>query len=324
MMWRGQSLEEPFQGDLAGLVEQIAGINAQVARAIPVAIWARCGESSDPAELTARMQAYELVKSNVMRGTVHLVTLRQYWLWRTALQPTLRRLVAGFCRGIWTAVDHEALHAFGLDLMSDGRPRTRAELGAEASKHFTDAEERHLGFALRMILPVVESAPDNAWRPPRTTYRLAPAIPQPVDAGAGLQDLADSFAKAFGPATVDDFVYWSGISKSEARTVAGRLEPTETALEPAGDRIHVLPEFDNVYYCRRSTTGDLYEAKRDPRFNPQRMPGSLLQDGRVVAHWTHRKDELPTLSPWEPLSTEATAKWSRFVDWWTHCETQNA
>jgi hypothetical protein len=322
--WSGQSLDEPFPGDLVALVEQVAGINAQVARAVPVAIWARCGEKSDPGELTDRMQSYELVKSNVMRGTVHLLTLRQYGLWRTALEPTLKRIVAGFCRGIWDSVDYEKLHEFGLDLMSDGRPRSRAELGSEASKHFAAAEARHLGFALRMILPIVESAPESAWRPARTTYRLAPVSPEPADRQSGLRDLARSFAAAFGPATVDDFAYWSGIKKSEAQTVADHLEPAGTMQASPQDRLHVLPEFDNLYYCRRSATGDLYEAKRDPRFNPQRMPGSLIQDGRVVGHWTYRKDELPALSPWEPLDLDAKAKWSRFTEWWTRCERSDA
>ncbi|NEA35376.1 crosslink repair DNA glycosylase YcaQ family protein [Streptomyces sp. SID13031] len=321
--WQGQSLDEPFSGDLVALVEQIAGINAQTARAIPVAIWARCGGKSDPGELTDRMQSYELVKSNVMRGTVHLLTLRQYWMWRTALEPTLKRLVAGFCRGIWDAADYDKLREFGRDLMSDGRPRTRAELGSEASKHFADAEARHLGFALRMILPIVELAPEDAWRPGPTTYRQAPDVPDLVDGSAGLRDLARSFAAAFGPASVDDFAYWSGIKKTEARTVADCLEQTGTTRLPTQDRtqVHVLPEFDNLYYCRRSTTGDLYEAKRDPRFNPQRMPGSLIQGDRVVGHWTYRKDALPTLSPWEPLDESAEASWSSFTDWWTRCDT---
>jgi hypothetical protein len=258
-----------------------------------------------------------------MRGTVHLVTLRQYWLWRTALEPTLRRIVASFCRGIWDSVDYEPLHAFGLDLMSDGQPRSRTELGEEASKQFADVEARHLGFALRMILPVVESAPDDAWRPPRTTYRLAPALDKPVDAQTGLDDLARSFAKAFGPATLDDFVYWSGVKKSETRSVADHLTPPGARGEPATDRIHVLPEFDNVFYCRRSTTSALYEAKRDPRFNPQRMPGSLLQNGRAIGHWTYRKDTPPTLSPWQQLDPASEAKWSRFVDWWTRCDSRS-
>lgn len=318
--WRGQALDEPFAGDLVALVEQVAGINAQTARAIPVSIWARCGEKSDLAELTDRMQSYELLKSNVMRGTVHLLTLRQYWLWRTALAPTLRRIVAGFCRGIWDSADYDKLLAFGLDLMSDDRPRSRPELGDEAAKHFPDAEPRHLGFALRMILPIVESAPDNAWQPARTTYRLPPEPPEPIDAQTGLRDLAQSFATAFGPASVDDFAYWSGLKKSEARTVADHLKPAEPT--PTQAPIHVLPEFDNLYYCRRSTTGDLYEAKRDPRFNPQRMPGSLIQDGRVVAHWTYRKDTPPTLTPWLPLDETAEAKWSRFVEWWTQSDSQ--
>ncbi|MEV6417855.1 winged helix DNA-binding domain-containing protein [Kribbella sp. NPDC051718] len=316
--WSGQSLDEPFPGDLVALVEQLAGINAQTARAIPVAIWTRCGEKSDLGELTDRMQSYDLVKSNVMRGTVHLLTLRQYWLWRTALEPTLKRLVAGFCRGIWDSADYDKLHAFGLELMSDNQPRTRADLGSAAADHFPDTEPRHLGFALRMILPIVESAPDNAWHPSRTTYRLAPAPAEQPDHQSGLRDLARSFATAFGPATVDDFAYWSGLKKSEAQTVADQLEQPDPA--PARPGLHVLPEFDNLYYCRRSTTSDLYQAKRDPRFNPQRMPGSLIQDGRVIAHWTYRKNEPPTLTPWEPLNPAAEAKWSRFTDWWSRCD----
>jgi hypothetical protein len=316
--WRGQSLAEPFSGDLVALVEQIAGINAQVARAIPVAVWARCGGESSVRELTDRMQSYELVKSNVMRGTVHLLTLRQYWLWRPALEPTLRRIVAGFCRGIWDSVDYEVLREFGLDLMSDGRPRNRADLGSEAARRFENVEARHLGLALRMILPIVELAPEDAWRPGRTTYRLAPALDLP-DADDGLRDLARSFAVAFGPATTDDFAYWSGLKKSEASAVADCLEQPTTAVASSG--VHVLPEFDNLYYCRRTTAGALYEAKRDPRFNPQRMPGSLIEAGRVVAHWTYRKNEPPTLTPWEPLTPAAQATWSTFTTWWTHSET---
>ena len=189
---------------------------------------------------------------------------------------------------------------------------------AEASKHFDDAEARHLGFALRMILPIVEAAPENAWRPPGTTYRLAPAIRNRSTSGRIARPRA-ILRDRLRPATVDDFAYWSGIKKSEARTVADCLEPGPT--EKRADQIHVLPEFDNLFYCRRSTAGELYEAKRDPRFNPQRMPGSLIQGGRVVGHWTYRKDALPALSPWQPLDANAEALWTRFIDWWTRCET---
>jgi hypothetical protein len=315
--WRGQSLAEPFAGDLVGLVEQVAGINAQSARAVPVAVWARCGGRSNPRELTDRMQSYELVKANVMRGTVHLLTVRQYWLWRPALEPTLRRIVAGFCRGIWEAVEYDVLREFGLDLMSDGRSRTRAELGVQAAKQFSAVEARHLGFALRMILPVVEVAPEDAWRPARTTYRLAPGAGA-VDGEVGLRDLARSFAAAFGPASVDDFVYWSGVRKADAQAVADCLEVTARTSAPG--RVHVLPEFDNLYYCRRSTTGGLYEAKLDPRFDPRRMPGSLVQGGRVVGHWTYRKGELPVLTPWQTVGADVEGVWSHFVGWWAECE----
>jgi hypothetical protein len=78
----------------------------------------------------------------------------------------------------------------------------------------------------------------------------------------------------------------------------------------------VLPEFDNLYFCRRTSDTDLYQAKKDRRLQPARMPGSLLSDGAVVAHWTNSKRDGLRLMPWTDIDARANNAWEHFADWY--------
>lgn len=319
--WSAQHLDQPFAGELDELIESVAGLNAQTIRGPVVGIRARMGDC-DLSVLDDLRQSYALVKINVMRGTVHLLTARQYWSWRSALQPTLKRIVAGFCRGLWNRVDYDDLLAWGTDFATDHKAMTRGDLGAAAARRFGAENESHLGFALRMTLPLVELAPNSSWRQERTRYTLASRVMsgQPSSVEDGLRDLARSFATAFGSASVDDFAYWSGLSKSEAKQQSDTLTEALAQRPPAvGDTppTAVLPEFDNLYFCRRTSNAPLYLAKQDPRFPPARMPGSLVDQGQVVGHWTSTAKDGLTLTPWAPrLSREADREWRRFADWY--------
>jgi hypothetical protein len=280
-------------------------------------MWARMGpwQTSELDDLCA---SYEVVKTNVMRETVHMVTARQYWAWRPALAPLLKRNVASFCRRLWDRVDYDELLSWGTDLVSDGCPVSRADLGEAAMQRFTDATRQELGFALRMILPLVEVPPPTVWQPVRTKYVYAPtAVPgQPLPAQEGLQDLARSFAVAFGSASADDFGYWSGLNKSETSRIElsdGNTSPASMSEPPTT----VLPEFDNIYFCRRASDALLYEAKKDPRLQPARMPGTLIDKGAVVAHWTALKKSGLHLTAWTELSSAAANAWDRFTAWYS-------
>lgn len=188
-----QYLDRRFEGSLDELLEALAGLNAKTARGPLTGIWTRIG-TWDPAGLDELCQTFQVVKANVMRGTVHLLTARQYWAWRPALGAALKRNVAGFCRGIWDRVDCAELIAWGTDFVSDGRHLTRGEMGEAASQKFPDAITAHLGFAMRMLLPVVEVPAATMWRPGRTRYVYAPTVydGQPTSTEDGLEDLAKS------------------------------------------------------------------------------------------------------------------------------------
>lgn len=314
--WAEQFLDQSHSGSVPDLLERVGGLNAQTAYGPLVGIWARQGSWQTPVldELTA---SYEVVKINVMRGTVHLLTARQYWAWRPALTPMLRRTVAGFCRGLWDRVDHAELVAWGTDLVSDGQPRTRGDLGEVASRRFPEASSSELGFALRMVLPLVEVPPTSAWQRVRTRYVYAPSVMSgaPAEPEHGLRDLARSFAGAFASTSVEDFCYWSGLTKSEAAPLRAVLAESDGSVDasdtaPTG----VLPEFDNIYFCRRASHAPLYAAKKDRRLPPARMPGSLIAQGTVVAHWTASKSDGLRLVPWTDPGPTAMAAWERFAD----------
>lgn len=315
--WTQQCLAEPCEKSLPELLEQVAGLNAQTPFGPLVGAWARMG-SLRARELDELCSSYDVVKINLMRGTVHLVTARQYWAWRPALAPTLKRTVAAFCRGLWDRVDYDDLVAWGTDFVADGRQVTRGDLGESASQRFHGAYARELGFALRMLLPLVEVPPRTVWQPVRTRYVYAPAVMSgtPLDSRDGLQDLARSFARAFASTSIQDLGYWSGLTKTEmaALDAAAPVEPDSRALGRLPTT--VLPEFDNLYFCRRSSNAALYQAKKDERLPPARMPGTLIADGAVAAHWTGSKQDGLRLEPWTELSDEATAVWQRFADWY--------
>ncbi len=247
---RRQSLAGRSDLAVEELIEAVAGLNAQTARGPIVGLWTRLADLS-PAELDAGLRDYRLVKANLFRGTVHLVTRRQYLTWRLALQPMLERVTRGFCPGLWQQVDHDRLLAAGTNLLRERPGLTRAEIGDALAPAFPGPESRWLGFAIRMLLPVVQVADESAWTPGRTRYLLAEQVigdPSP-DTTAGTADALHSFLRAYGPRTAADATYWSGLT---------RLAPV--LADVADDR-----------------TGDAYDVTRsstNPHAEPPSSPNS--------------------------------------------------
>ncbi len=314
--WSAQHLDRRYDGDLVSLVEAVAGLNAQTARGPAVGISARTGEIN-LASLDELRRSYQLVKINVMRGTVHLLTARQYWHWRPALVDASAGRRRSAKSGLWSRVDYDDLLSWGTDFAGDHRALTRSDLGAAAAQRYPDAEPADLGFALRMILPLVEVAPSSSWRTERTRYVPASSVMSgsPTPTEDGLADLARSFASDFSSSSAGDFAYWSGLTRAEANRQGDVLTRHRSWSDVGAQPTVILPEFDNLFFCRRTSDAPLYQAKKDKRLNPARMPGSVVERGRVVAHWTATARDGLTLVPWtERLRAATRSEWCRFRD----------
>jgi hypothetical protein len=207
--------------------------------------------------------------------------------------------------------------SWGTDFAGDQAPMTRGDLGTAAAQRYPDADPADLGFALRMILPLVELAPTSSWRTERTRYVPASSViaGSPTPTEDGLADLARSFASAFSSSSVDDFAYWSGLTRAEAARQANQLTRYRSSSPDADAPTVILPEFDNLFFCRRTSDAPLYQAKKDKRLNPGRMPGSVIERGRVVAHWTATLSDGLTLTPWtDRLDPVTRSRWHSFRD----------
>ena len=191
----GDALLERQLLDRAGrrvedVVDAVAGLNAQTARGPSVGLWSRMsGFRQESLERAAAR--LPLVKANLMRGTVHLVTADQFRTWRAALQPALRRTVRQFCPRLHLAVDINAVVRKGIELLAAAEGGlTRAELARQLAPCF-DADPQECAFAVRLLAPVVQAAdpsvggqarPDTSL-PSRSSAALTGPVAEDDEAG---------------------------------------------------------------------------------------------------------------------------------------------
>lgn len=207
-------------------IERLGGLNAQTARGPSVGLRARVrGFEQD--QLDRLLRDHKVVKANLLRGTVHMVTARQYLAWRVALQPALERTLKQFCPRLWQQVDHDELLDAGVRLLRKEAGRdglTRGELGERLQDRFPKASAADLGFAVRLLAPVVQVPDPSGWHPGRTRYVLAESVLKGAEAvtdavlggeaapEGALADLLTTYLTVHGPATAADTTYHLGLT----------------------------------------------------------------------------------------------------------------
>lgn len=140
-----------------------------------------------------------------------------------------------------------------------------------------------------------------------------------LDRDEALAELARRYFTSHGPATLQDFVWWSGLTVTDARagvtsatltrlTASGTeyWGPEGRAVPPAGPGHHLLPGFDEYllgYKDRSAVLDAAHSGKVNPGNNGVFMHTVLIQ-GRVAATWKRvvRKNSIAiTLHPFAPL-----------------------
>ena len=293
------------RADLAPLqaVRHLAGMQAQAPNAPYVGLWTRLA-GFGPAGLAALMTERAVVRTHLMRNTVHLVTagdcLAMLGLFRDL---TARRLASSpFARHL-TGVDLGALADAGRALLAE-RPRTRAELGPLLAERWPGRDPVSLAYAVTHLVPTVQVPPRGIWGdtgPAAFTTTEAwlggPPAPRPSPDGLVLRYLA-----AFGPATVRDVQAWSGLTR--LGEVAERLRPRLRAFRgPGGHELldlpdgsrpdpdtqappRFLPEYDNVLLSYADRARVIPVRRRVPL--PPGLGGTggtVLIDGFWQATW---------------------------------------
>jgi hypothetical protein len=295
----------------ADAVERLGGLQAQEARPPFAALWTRL-DGFAPDELRAALEARDVVRGTLMRGTLHLVSAADYRAFRSALQPALAqglRALGERARGL----DVDAVLAVARRLLQDG-PRTFSELRASLLEAFPQVNERALGFAVRMQLPLVMVPTGDAWAFPSVArFTLADEWLGTKLAEGSSEPLVRRHLAAFGPSTAADVQSWSGL-KGIARVLA-ELRPELEVLEdergrelfdlpgaprPGADAeapVRLLPEFDSLLLAHADRTRLVADEHRGKLVTRNlRIRAAFLVDGFVQGTWsTTRSGKAATL-----------------------------
>ncbi|AGA28110.1 winged helix DNA-binding domain-containing protein [Singulisphaera acidiphila] len=310
------------------LVERLVGLQAQQPQPPFIGLWTRIAGFEREA-LWRLLHDRTVVRSTLMRGTLHLMSAADYLMIRGTLQPMLSAGMRGVLRDRVDGLDLEGLTTSARQVFQE-RPRTFTELRAALLETVPEADERAMGYAVRTHLPLVAVPDDSAWG-----YRADPnfataeswlgQVPGP---GVPTQDLVLRYLAGFGPAAAVDVQAWSGLTgvrehlealrprlktfrderKRELFDLPDAPRPSEEIPAP----VRFLPGFDNILLAHADRTRIIADEHR-PRVitkNLLVLP-TFLVAGFVAGIWKSaraKKAASLTLSPFASLPKAVKAQ----------------
>jgi Winged helix DNA-binding domain len=244
------------------------------------------------ADLEAAIEERTVVKTTIMRLTLHLAAAEEYPAYaQLARQPRLR-----VWRKTYPHLDEERVTAeLGAWLRE---PRTNGEIRERVREYDGVADDPFtpVWFA-RVLLPLVQLPPAGYWDDSRRARFVADPRPRPEPAAAATLVLSRYLA-AFGPASRRDVAAWAGVAQRDfaeasVETVSYRDERGVELLDLPG---RPLPPASTPLPVRLLSQFEqplLAYADRDRIIPPEIQPLQLTLsgdqtvtvDGRVAASW---------------------------------------
>ena len=323
-----QLLLERSSLGVAEAVSRAGGLQAQEPKPPFLGLWSRLA-GFDAESLCRALEDRSVVRATMMRGTLHLAAAEDYAAVRPALQPMLTRAMTSALRNRAAGLEPDAVLPVARSLLAE-RPRTFDELRALLQEEFPDVNHRALGYAVRMLLPLVMvPTAGERWGFPRVaSFTLADEwLGAPVAVQGAPDELVLRYLAAFGPASAADVQSWSGLpglapalERLRDRLVAfsdqrGRElfdlpdAPRPDAATPAPVRF--LPEFDSLLLAHADRSRVIADEHRPAVVTKNlRVLPTFLVGGVVAGTWSaksSRRQATLTLKPFRRLRARELA-----------------
>lgn len=323
-----QLLLERRRLPVARAVECLCAIQAQYSPSPYIALWTRLTDFRKDA-LTRALERRQVVRTTLMRITLHIVSARDYPFFAAIWMPATQEMTP--------RVNGEQLAELSRRVYEIARrPVTHAEIEAVA------ADEMGGRWRTRCLAPLVQLPPAGTWRfhgRPRLMVMeeyLGVELP-PREAGA--EHLVRSYLAAFGPASQADVMRFAGMRAGDIRPGLDRLRLQtfraedgrllyDLARAPRPDAatqapVRFLPKWDHSLLAYQDRTRILPEELQPTviRKNGDVLP-TFLVDGVVAGMWSvERARDRATLvlEPFAPLlgraRREVVAEGERLLRW---------
>ncbi|OON72215.1 winged helix DNA-binding domain-containing protein [Streptomyces tsukubensis] len=314
-------------------VAHLCGVQAQAPQEPFTGLWSRL-HAFAPGLLDQALTERHVVRTHLMRRTVHLVADNDVLAWRARHDTMLRQRVITTYRSELAGVDPDELAAAGRAVMADRQPRTMSELVQAVRDRWPGPPRRVLGELLvAALIPMAQLPPRGLWQNtagvrnlPLATWLGRDIDPLPGGAGDSAngdsatnkgddpvgQQLVRRYLAAYGPAATADIRAWSGLTGLPAAVkairdelVTFRDERGRTLLDlpdaprPSPDTpapVRFLPAFDNAILGYQDRSRIIDDAHLGLSVAGRR---AVLVDGRVAATWTTDERRL-SVTPLRP------------------------
>ena len=285
--------------------ELVAWMGAMQAQDYAMVKWAVGVRLSNATEkvIEAALDKGDIIRTHVLRPTWHIVSADDL-RWMLALTAP-RIQVAMRSRnkqlGLTDAMLTKSRKVLEKTLR-DGNHSTREELSAALNKANIPTDENRAShiFASAELENLICNGPNKKGK---QTYSLlderVPAT-KPIGRDEALASLAKRYFSSHGPATLDDFSWWSGLSMKDAKSALDIVKPelvSEVVNEKtywfvevnakAKNSVFLLPAFDEflISYKDRSATIKMEHQKHAFSNNGIFHPVAVV-NGETVGVWS--------------------------------------
>src|SRR5436305_5015755 len=273
-------------------IERVAGLQAQWPPSPYIGLWSRL-EGFRRETLERAIRRGDVLKPTVMRGTLHLITARDYPLYYAALRemPT------------WFQAHHlEHARTILADLRARAPISQRDAVAHVQALGHEEVDARRIVHAVRRHAHLLHTPESALWgTSSKAVYHPYPE-PDALDGAQARTELVHRYLRAFGPATKADVSDWSGLRiRDFDHALAGLptyrnedggtlFDVPRAALPPADAPapVRFLPKWDNTilgHADRRRVISD--ELRRGVVGKNGDVAPTVLIDGVVAAMWSY-------------------------------------
>ncbi len=262
------------------------------------------------------------VRLRTLRGSAFLIPIRLLPLTQGATRSRNARAFGSMLRKR-LATPYETWAERILELLADG-PLGRAEIKAALGGR---EDPELLGYCVAQLATenrIVAVPMAGRWRSDRIAFhRWEDWVPD-VDVWSLPEDearseLARAYLDRHGPATIEDFSWWSGLTKEQAQRAVGAVaEPAKDdywATQPAATDdpppLRLLPIWDTLFVTyrdrRRFLDDEHYPLVYDASGNATSV---VLAHGRAAGVWQLGKDDERLEIEAAPFRSFSAAQWA--------------
>lgn len=292
--------------------EVVAWLGAMQAQDFSGAKWAigmrapACHESS----IDEAFNAGSILRTHVLRPTWHFVAAADIkWLLALSAPRVLANNAYYYQQlGLDKKVFDRSC-AMMSRVLDGGEFKTRAELAIALKRAKVPADGLKLAYIMMHaeLEGVITSGPR---RGKQFTYALlderAPKARE-LDRDEALAELVKRYFTSHGPATIRDFVWWSGLTAKDAEagieavkpklhqeTIDGRVywgTPSRSIAAAKGCIAHLLPNYDEYLIAYKDRSAALDPGLWLRITESDRFAAPVVLDGRVVGGWKRTMDD---------------------------------